>query len=108
MGRWTSLDNEQCNTPGPFGAKTALKGCSIQVRLGQNAPLMTLQSLQPGRRRTICGGEEVAVRMYPAFDMEESVLREGLEILEAGIAHFCKHRHPEGGYPSVATGDYGA
>jgi hypothetical protein len=46
--------------------------------------------------------------MYPALDMEESVLREGLEIMEAGIAKVCKHWHPEGDCPAVPTGDFGA
>ena len=73
----------------------------------QSTPLMALQSLQPSGRRPICDGEEVAVRMYPALNMEESVLREGLEIMEAGIANVCKHRHPEGDYPTVPTGDFG-
>jgi 4-aminobutyrate aminotransferase-like enzyme len=56
----------------------------------------------------ICDTEEVSVRMYPALNMEESVLREALEIMEAGIVHVSKHGHPEGDYPTYPTGDYGA
>ena len=40
--------------------------------------------------------------------MEESVLREALEIMEAGIVHVSSHGHPEGDYPTYPTGDYGA
>jgi 4-aminobutyrate aminotransferase-like enzyme len=56
----------------------------------------------------ICDGEEVTVRMYPALNMEESVLREALEIMEAGIVQVSRHGHAEGDYPTYPTGDYGA
>ena len=45
--------------------------------------------------------------MVPTLDMEESVLREGLEIMEAGIANVCTHWHPEGECPSVPRGGFG-
>jgi 4-aminobutyrate aminotransferase-like enzyme len=56
----------------------------------------------------ICADEEVVVRMYPALTMEESVLREALEIMEAAIVHVAEHGTPEGDYPTYPTSDYGA
>ncbi len=56
----------------------------------------------------ICDNEEVTVRMYPALTMEESVLREALEIMEAAIVHVTQHGNTEGDYPTYPTGDYGA
>jgi 4-aminobutyrate aminotransferase-like enzyme len=56
----------------------------------------------------ICDNEEVTVRMYPALTMEESVLREALEIMEAAIVHVTRHGNTEGDYPTYPTGDYGA
>jgi 4-aminobutyrate aminotransferase-like enzyme len=56
----------------------------------------------------ICDTEEVTVRMYPALTMEESVLREALEIMEAAIATVTEHGSSEGDYPTYPTGDYGA
>ena len=56
----------------------------------------------------ICDNEEVTVRMYPALNMEESVLREALEIMEDAIVHVSEHGHAEGDYPTYPTGDYGA
>jgi acetylornithine/succinyldiaminopimelate/putrescine aminotransferase len=56
----------------------------------------------------ICDNGEVTVRMYPALTMEESVLREALEIMEAAIVHVTEHGPSEGDYPTYPTGDYGA
>ena len=56
----------------------------------------------------ICDNEEVTVRMYPALNMEESVLREALEIMADAIVHVSEHGHAEGDYPTYPTGDYGA
>jgi 4-aminobutyrate aminotransferase-like enzyme len=56
----------------------------------------------------ICADEEVVVRMYPALTMDESVLREALEIMEAAIVHVAEHGTPEGDYPTYPTSDYGA
>jgi hypothetical protein len=56
----------------------------------------------------ICDGEDVNVRMYPALTMEESVLRDALEIMEAAIVHVSEHGHAEGDHPTYPTGDYGA
>ncbi len=47
------------------------------------------------------------IRMYPALNMEESVLREGLQIMEDAIRHVEKHGHTEGdtaAYPCGAGG----
>jgi hypothetical protein len=46
--------------------------------------------------------------MYPALTMEESVLREALEIMENAIAYVSEHGPAEGNYPTYPTGDYGA
>lgn len=56
----------------------------------------------------ICDNEEVTVRMYPALNMEESVLREALEVMETAIVHVIEHGTREGDYPTYPTGDYGA
>jgi 4-aminobutyrate aminotransferase-like enzyme len=47
------------------------------------------------------------IRMYPALNMQESVLREGLQIMEDAIAHVEKHGHTEGdaaAWPSGVAG----
>jgi 4-aminobutyrate aminotransferase-like enzyme len=56
----------------------------------------------------ICADEEMVVRMYPALTMDERVLREALEIMEAGIVHVSEHGTLEGDYPTYPTSDYGA
>jgi acetylornithine/succinyldiaminopimelate/putrescine aminotransferase len=56
----------------------------------------------------ICADEEVVVRMYPALTMDENVLRDALEIMEAAIVHVTEHGTPEGDYPTYPTSDYGA
>jgi acetylornithine/succinyldiaminopimelate/putrescine aminotransferase len=50
---------------------------------------------------------EDTIRMYPALNMEESVLREGLQVMEDAIRHVEKHGHTEGdaeAYPSGVAG----
>ena len=50
---------------------------------------------------------EDTIRMYPALNMEESVLREGLKVMEDAIRHVEKHGHTEGdaeAYPSGVSG----
>ena len=47
------------------------------------------------------------IRMYPALNMEESVLREGLQIMEDAIKYVEEHGHDEGGtaaWPSGVSG----
>jgi acetylornithine/succinyldiaminopimelate/putrescine aminotransferase len=50
---------------------------------------------------------EDTIRLYPALNMEESVLREGLQVMEDAIRHVEKHGHTEGdaaAYPSGVAG----
>ena len=50
---------------------------------------------------------EETIRLYPALNMEESVLREGLQIMEDAIRHVEKHGHVEGdtaAFPSGVAG----
>jgi acetylornithine/succinyldiaminopimelate/putrescine aminotransferase len=50
---------------------------------------------------------EDTIRLYPALNMEESVLREGLQVMEDAIQHVEKHGHTEGdaaAYPSGVSG----
>jgi acetylornithine/succinyldiaminopimelate/putrescine aminotransferase len=50
---------------------------------------------------------EDTIRMYPALNMEESALREGLQIMEDAIRHVEKCGHTEGdatAYPSGTAG----
>jgi 4-aminobutyrate aminotransferase-like enzyme len=54
----------------------------------------------------ICDQEDT-IRMYPALNMAESVLREALDIMEEAIRHVEKHGHTEGdaaAYPSGVAG----
>jgi 4-aminobutyrate aminotransferase-like enzyme len=54
----------------------------------------------------ICDHQDT-IRMYPALNMEESVLREGLSIMEDAIRHVEAHGHTEGdaeAYPSGVAG----
>ena len=51
--------------------------------------------------------QEETIRMYPALNMDESVLREGLAIMEDAIRHVEEHGHTEGNampYPSGVSG----
>ncbi len=47
---------------------------------------------------------EDTIRMYPALNMDESVLREGLEIMHAAIRHVSEHGHDLGDSPAWPTG----
>ena len=50
---------------------------------------------------------EDTIRMYPELNMDESVLREGLQIMEDAIRHVDEHGHTEGdaaAYPSGVAG----
>ena len=51
--------------------------------------------------------QEDTLRMYPALNMDEAVLREGLSVMEEAIRHVEKHGHSEGdaaAYPSGVAG----
>ena len=45
--------------------------------------------------------------MYPALNMDEKVLREGLSIMEDAIRHVDEHGHSEGNAPAFPTGTAG-
>jgi 4-aminobutyrate aminotransferase-like enzyme len=47
---------------------------------------------------------EDAIRMYPALNIDEALLREGLEIMHAAIRHVNKHGHDIGDSPAWPTG----
>jgi len=50
---------------------------------------------------------EDTIRLYPALNMDESVLREGLQVMEDAIQHVEKHGHIEGdtvAFPSGVAG----
>ncbi|MDE0757073.1 MAG: aspartate aminotransferase family protein [Pseudomonadales bacterium] len=47
---------------------------------------------------------EDTIRMYPALNMEESTLREGLQVMEEAIAYVEKHGHAEGDAPAYPAG----
>ena len=54
----------------------------------------------------ICDQEET-IRVSPALNMDESVLRQGLQVMEDAIQHVEKHGHDEGdaaSYPSGVAG----
>lgn len=45
-----------------------------------------------------------AIRMYPALNMDEAVLREGLEVMRDAIEYVDKHGQEEGDSPAWPTG----
>jgi 4-aminobutyrate aminotransferase/(S)-3-amino-2-methylpropionate transaminase len=47
---------------------------------------------------------EETIRMYPALNMDESVLREGLAVMQEAIDHVEKHGHEVGESPAWPTG----
>lgn len=47
---------------------------------------------------------EDSVRMYPALNMNEEVLREGLAMMEDAIAHVDRHGQDTGNSPNIPTG----
>ena len=47
---------------------------------------------------------EDTIRMYPALNMDESVLRSGLEKMEEAIAHVNQHGQSVGNSPAWPTG----
>ena len=50
---------------------------------------------------------EDTIRMYPALNMEESVLRKGLKIMEDAIRHVDEHGHTEGDATAYPCGNSG-
>lgn len=50
---------------------------------------------------------ENAIRMYPALNMQEGTLRQGLEIMEEAIRHVDEHGQAFGDSPAWPTGDAG-
>jgi 4-aminobutyrate aminotransferase-like enzyme len=50
---------------------------------------------------------EDTIRMYPALNMDESVLREGLKIMEDAIRHVEEHGHTEGDVAAYPCGNAG-
>ena len=47
---------------------------------------------------------EDTIRMYPALNMEESTLRERLQVMEEAIAYVEEHGHDEGDAPAYPAG----
>ena len=47
------------------------------------------------------------IRMYPALNMDESVLREGLKIMEDAIRHVEEQGHTEGDVAAYPCGNAG-
>ena len=48
-----------------------------------------------------------AIRLYPALNMDEAILREGLEAMAEAIAWVDEHGQHEGDSPAWPTGDWG-
>jgi 4-aminobutyrate aminotransferase/(S)-3-amino-2-methylpropionate transaminase len=48
--------------------------------------------------------KEDTIRMYPALNMDESVFREGLQIMQEAISYVDQHGHSEGDGPAWPTG----
>ena len=47
---------------------------------------------------------EETIRMYPALNMDENTLLEGLEVMREAIEHVNKHGQQEGDSPAWPTG----
>jgi acetylornithine/succinyldiaminopimelate/putrescine aminotransferase len=47
---------------------------------------------------------EDTIRMYPALNMDEKVLLEGLDIMEEAIQYVNEHGQAEGNSPAWPTG----
>lgn len=47
---------------------------------------------------------EDTIRMYPALNMDEKVLREGLDIMGEAISYVNEHGQPFGDSPGWPTG----
>jgi 4-aminobutyrate aminotransferase / (S)-3-amino-2-methylpropionate transaminase / 5-aminovalerate transaminase len=62
------------------------------------------------RSRMLQGGvwaisdREDTIRMYPALNMDEANLREGLAVMEEAIEYVSRHGHSEGDGPAMPTG----
>jgi 4-aminobutyrate aminotransferase/(S)-3-amino-2-methylpropionate transaminase len=54
----------------------------------------------------ICDRQDT-IRMYPALNMDESVLREGLQVMEDAIRHVEEHGHTEGDAAAYPCGNGG-
>jgi len=52
-------------------------------------------------------GVEPTVRLYPALNMDEQVLLEGLDIMEAAIQEVDKSGGSVGDYPAIPSGNFG-
>jgi 4-aminobutyrate aminotransferase-like enzyme len=50
------------------------------------------------------GDKEDSIRMYPALNMDDEVLMEGLSLLEEAIVHVEQHGQTVGNAPRVPTG----
>ena len=50
---------------------------------------------------------EDSIRMYPALNMADSVLLEGLDIMREAIEHVASHGQDTGDSPAWPTGDSG-
>jgi len=50
------------------------------------------------------GDQEDSIRMYPALNMDDEVLMEGLSLLEESIEHVEQHGQSVGNAPRVPTG----
>ena len=60
-----------------------------------------------GMSRYTISDQEDTIRMYPALNMDEAVLREGLQIMQDAIQHVESHGHEEGdavAFPSGVSG----
>ena len=45
--------------------------------------------------------------MYPALNMDEAVLRQGLDVMREAIRYVDEHGQREGNSPAWPTGDWG-
>ena len=52
-------------------------------------------------------GGDPTVRMYPALNMDEQGLLEGLDIMEAAIQEVDKSGGSVGDYPAIPSGNFG-
>ena len=108
MGGW-----EQYDVVRQVRSSGLLMGVSFQKPAGAEAGEENWWSARAVRGKMLENGvwaicdKEDTIRMYPALNMDEKVLREGLAIMEDAIRGVDEQGHSEGNAPAFPTGTAG-
>ena len=105
MGGW-----EQYDVVRQVRASGLLMGVSFQKPASAEAGEENWWSARAVRGKMLENGvwaicdKEDTIRMYPALNMDEKVLREGLAVMEDAIRGVDEQGHSEGNAPAFPTG----